>query len=239
MSSLLIRRAPGRRRRDGNLFRAVVRASEGQTPACWGLLGPLSKLCGSEQLLHSLISFCARKRLSLIVISHIPRTVFKHPRAGSWPEDPCVCGGRWRRAVAGGLWGRKDVLSHFCLFYEHNCSLVPCRITLGKIYGTFQGYFWRWTWIWLGFFFMEPCAERGWEAACLLCQSCRTLCNPMHCSPPGSSLHGTLQARRLERVAISFSRRSCPSRGWTRLSCTSCTSRWILYHWATWEAHYM
>ena len=33
-----------------------------------------------------------------------------------------------------------------------------------------------------------------------------TLCNPIVCSPPGSSLHGILQARTLECVAISFSR---------------------------------
>ena len=36
-------------------------------------------------------------------------------------------------------------------------------------------------------------------------QSCPTLCNPVDCSPPGSSIHGVLQARILEWVAISFS----------------------------------
>ena len=39
-------------------------------------------------------------------------------------------------------------------------------------------------------------------------QSCLTLCNPVDCSPPGSSVHGILQARILEWVAISFSRGS-------------------------------
>ena len=39
-------------------------------------------------------------------------------------------------------------------------------------------------------------------------QSCPTLCNPMDCSPPGSSIHGVFQARVLEWVAISFSRGS-------------------------------
>ena len=37
-------------------------------------------------------------------------------------------------------------------------------------------------------------------------QSCPTLCNPLDCSPPGSSVHGILQARILEQVAIPFSR---------------------------------
>ena len=36
-------------------------------------------------------------------------------------------------------------------------------------------------------------------------QSCPTLSNPMDCSPPGSSVHGILQARALERGAIAFS----------------------------------
>ena len=36
-------------------------------------------------------------------------------------------------------------------------------------------------------------------------KSCLTLCDPMDCSPPGSSVHGVLQARILAWVAISFS----------------------------------
>ena len=40
----------------------------------------------------------------------------------------------------------------------------------------------------------------------LVTRSCPTLCNPMDCSPPGSSVHGVLQARILEWVAIPFSR---------------------------------
>ena len=39
----------------------------------------------------------------------------------------------------------------------------------------------------------------------LVTQLYLTLCNPMDCSPPGSSVHGILQARILEWVAISFS----------------------------------
>ena len=41
----------------------------------------------------------------------------------------------------------------------------------------------------------------------------------MDCSHPGSSVHGILQARILEWVAISFSRGSSPPRNWTRVSC--------------------
>ena len=49
-------------------------------------------------------------------------------------------------------------------------------------------------------------------------QSCPTLCDPMDCSLPGSSVHGILQARVLEWVAISFSRRSPQPRDRPRVS---------------------
>ena len=42
----------------------------------------------------------------------------------------------------------------------------------------------------------------------LVTQLCSTLCDPMDCSTPGSSVHGILQARILEWVAIPFSRGS-------------------------------
>ena len=49
-------------------------------------------------------------------------------------------------------------------------------------------------------------------------QSCPTLCDPMDCSLPGSSIRGSLQARVLEWVAVSFSRRSSQPRDRTRVS---------------------
>ena len=56
-------------------------------------------------------------------------------------------------------------------------------------------------------------------------QSCPTLCEPMDCSPPGSSVHGILQARMLEWVAIS-SPGDLPDPG---ISCISCIGRQVLY----------
>ena len=43
---------------------------------------------------------------------------------------------------------------------------------------------------------------------CLVALSCPTPCDPMDCSPPGSSVHGSLQARTLEWVAMPSSRAS-------------------------------
>ena len=58
-----------------------------------------------------------------------------------------------------------------------------------------------------------------------LLQSCMTHCDPMDCSPPGSSVHGILQARILEWVAIPFSRVSSQPRDQTCGSYISCFSR--------------
>ena len=49
-------------------------------------------------------------------------------------------------------------------------------------------------------------------------QLCLTLCDPMDCRLPGSSVHGIFRARILEWVAISFSRRSSQPRDWSWVS---------------------
>ena len=57
------------------------------------------------------------------------------------------------------------------------------------------------------------------KPSALIAQSCQTICDPMDCNPPGSSVHGILQARILECVVIPFSRRSSGPRDQT----------WIFY----------
>ena len=59
-------------------------------------------------------------------------------------------------------------------------------------------------------------------------QSCPTLCNPMDCSPPGSSVHGILQARVLEWAAVPSSRGSSRRRDWNCISYVSCIDGWVL-----------
>ena len=68
--------------------------------------------------------------------------------------------------------------------------------------------------------------------ACILSHFSRVkhFVTSMACSPPGSSVHGILQARRLEWVAFPFSRGSSLLRDWT---CISCIGRQILY----WLSH--
>ena len=66
-------------------------------------------------------------------------------------------------------------------------------------------------------------------AGAKLLLSCLTLWDPMDYSPPGSSVHGMLQARILEWVAMPSSKWSSQPRDWTRVSYTSCIARQVLY----------
>ena len=71
----------------------------------------------------------------------------------------------------------------------------------------------------LGFAACPACCQHN-----ILVLSPVWLCDPMDCNPPGSSVHGILQARILEWVAISYSRISSQPRDRTRGSRGSCTA---------------
>ena len=62
----------------------------------------------------------------------------------------------------------------------------------------------------------------GKDGACSVAQSCPTPCDPMDCSPPGSSVYGIFQARILEWIAISSSTGSSQLRDRTGVSCVFC-----------------
>ena len=81
------------------------------------------------------------------------------------------------------------------------------------------------------------CREKLHTSSChaVSLQSCPTLCNPMDSSLPGSSVHGISQARILEWVAGPSSRG--PSQGLNPCLLRFPNYRWILYCWATREAH--
>ena len=85
----------------------------------------------------------------------------------------------------------------------------------------------------LNFFHLLKIAERklcfrdtlGDISKVMHAQLCPTLCHPVDCSLPGSSVHGIVQERILERVAIFFSRVSSWLRDQTCVSCFSCIGR--------------
>ena len=79
--------------------------------------------------------------------------------------------------------------------------------------------------------FANPFSRLLLSRVCSGAQLCPTPCDPMDCSPPGSSVHGILKARILEWVAIPFFRGLLQPRTQTCISWVSCISRYILYHW--------
>ena len=66
------------------------------------------------------------------------------------------------------------------------------------------------------------------DYACACAQLCLILCDPINCSPPGSSVRGIFQERIGEWVAISFSRGSSQPRDGTHVFWDSCTGGWVL-----------
>ena len=119
-------------------------------------------------------------------------------------------------------------LAYMAMHYLYSCNNCCNYLTISYLFTLFQLYWPRYKTIIVCF----------WLCVCVcvhsVAQSCRTLCNIKGCSPPGSSVHGISQTRTLEWVAVSSSRGFPQSMDQTQVSCIG---KWILYHWAIWEAH--
>ena len=77
-------------------------------------------------------------------------------------------------------------------------------------------------------FFFNPLCHLPW--LCVHAKSlqwCPALCDPMHCSPPGSSARGNSPDNNME---VGFSRESSQHTDWTFISSVSCIGRQVLYH---------
>ena len=77
------------------------------------------------------------------------------------------------------------------------------------------------------------CSGSGTVCLCIHAKSlqlCPTLCDPMDCGPPGSSVYGIFQARILEWDFMPSSRGSSRPRDGTCLSYVSCIGTQVLYH---------
>ena len=76
----------------------------------------------------------------------------------------------------------------------------------------------------------RECSLHVCECACVAGRFSVWLCDHMDCGPPVSSVHGILQARILEWVAVPSFRGSSQSRNQTCISCLFCIGRQVLYH---------
>ena len=72
--------------------------------------------------------------------------------------------------------------------------------------------------MWIIYHLYSTYSEQGFAVLCLVTQLCPTLCDTVDCSLPGSSVHGVLQARILEWVAMPSSRGSSQPRDRTQVS---------------------
>ena len=81
----------------------------------------------------------------------------------------------------------------------------------------------------------QSLASRISQLPVIITQSCPTLCDPMHCSPPGSSVYGIVQSRILDWIAIPFSRGSSWPRDRTCISWASCMVGGFFTFWVTGE----
>ena len=120
-------------------------------------------------------------------------------------------------SLVAQVWGRWSLLSA-CLRCYCEGTLNPCQFRCREA---------------RGHVLLQAVTARGLRdvkrSPCLRvhAQSCPTLCDPMNCSLPGSSVRGVFQARILEWVAISSSRGSSQRRDRT---CISCIGKQVLYH---------
>ena len=118
-------------------------------------------------------------------------------------------------ALAGGL------------FYHWATKEAPVLHFIGrrKLQKKTPMFFWDRCFL---FFFLIFLFSFFFLTCCLLPKSRPALCNPRDCSPPGSSIHGILQARIPEWVAVPSSRGSSWPRDQTHISYVSCSGRWVL-----------
>ena len=103
----------------------------------------------------------------------------------------------------------------------HEVVLVTCDVLHRKLKHTEAN--------WLAH---DPTASK-WQRRRFCCSVISDSCDPMDCTPPGPSVHGILQARVQEWVAMPSSRGSSWPRDWTQVSCIA--GRFFT-NWATREA---
>ena len=105
-----------------------------------------------------------------------------------------------------------------CCLSSSYCNVLPSYATqcLGALWTKANVFFMLNVWEFKKYWISSAIYYLLWVSE--VTQLCPTLCDPMDCSLPGSSVHGILQARVVEWVAISFFRGSSWPRDWTWVS---------------------
>ena len=111
-------------------------------------------------------------------------------------------------SIGNILWNPYN-LSYFILWTIFNCKLVLQNFLVVSSFPLHRVQ-WLCAWALILCFHLVVTEKMNWSEVkwSEVAQSCSTLCDPVDCSLPGSSVHGIFQARVLAWVAISFSRGS-------------------------------
>ena len=152
-----------------------------------------------------------------------------HPLQCSCLENP-MDRGAW---CSYSLWGHKesDMTEWLQSLLENRDIIFSAKVHISQSYDFSNHHVWK----------REIDNKEGCEVT--VAQSCLTLCESMDYSPLGFSVHGILQARILEWVAVPFSSGSSKPRDQTQVSCTAgglftiwATRKegWVLKNWCFW-----
>ena len=169
------------------------------------------------------------------------RTRRKVPRWGSWSEE--VARTKWRQWLLSTSSGVCWVWPQLRREEAASKWFWSTRLVQGFQKGLAQWHLHSQSWALTGF---VPVGGTPWtvQTRCTAIHLCACLLSrsvtsdslqpyrlwPMDCSLPGPSVHGILQARILEWVAIPSSKGSSQPRDRTRVCYVSCIGRWVLYH---------
>ena len=121
----------------------------------------------------------------------------------------------------------KGMATHYSILawripWTDSTGHIP-RSRISGLYNNYLAFFSpNFIYLFLSVLYLHCRAGLSLVAAVCCAQSCLTLCDPMDWSPPGSSVHGILQARILEWGATPSSRGSSQSRNQTCISCIFC-----------------
>ena len=134
------------------------------------------------------------------------------------------------------------------MYIHHFCSSINPLVDDAQVASSFWLLWIMVLWMWLykhlfetllsgllGIFLEVELLDHMWVCAKSI-QSCLTLCDPMDCNPTGSSVHGILQERILEWVAMPSSRGSSWPRDRTQVSYVSFIGSRFFTTSTTWEA---
>ena len=136
----------------------------------------------------------------------VTKFTFSSGRTSQWFTRKCCQ--KWGRLICN-LTATVFLKNFICINIQVEFTKLKKKIVKSKVHVYSQRYLYL-CWIYFHFLFSDvprhTHTHTHTHVVCLVARLCPTRCDPMECSPSGSSFHGISQVRILEWVAISFSK---------------------------------